>query len=128
MYVFRQIFGNIGESRKSNRGGGIEQRTNTRICVNVPFRKRPMGIEANSRGRCRRSKLSRMIPNETHEEISNRARQPSLTISCKVGVIAGREEATEEAERRRGRGCRRRRGPGRRETGARNKTSSEARV
>lgn len=72
-------------------------------------RKRSMGIEVNSRGRCRRFKLSRMIPNETQEEISNRVRHPSLTISCKAGVIAGE---------RRARGLRT----------ARNKTSSERRA
>lgn len=49
-----------------------------------------MGIEVNSRGRCRRFKLSRMIRRETQEEISNRVRHPSLTISCvRPGVIAG---------------------------------------
>lgn len=76
-------------------------------------RERPMGIEVNSRGRCRRFKLSRMIRRETQEEISNRVRHPSLTISCvRPGVIAGGRD-----------GARRVRG-----TTARNKTSSERRV
>lgn len=72
------------------------------------------GIEVNSRGRCRRFKLSRMIRRETQEEISNRVRHPSLTISCvRPGVIAGgRDEARWIAGG----------------TAVRNKTSSEARV